>query len=167
MKKEHIILPDVIEKNLKIIFCGMAAGELSAKVGGYYANTNNKFWDVLCKLKFTKKERIKSCDYKKILKYNLGLTDLVKNQIGGDGNINVTDDDRNLLKKNILKYKTKILAFNGKKAAKKFFYKKQVDYGKIGKIGETSVWVLESTSPAAKRWWNNGKHWRQLAKKFI
>ena len=52
MSKE--LLLDVFKKNLEIIFCGMAVGKLSARVGGYYADTNNKFWDVLADLKFTK-----------------------------------------------------------------------------------------------------------------
>ena len=94
------ILPNVVKKNLKIIFCGMATGKLSAKVGGYYADPRNKFWDVLYNLKFIKK-KIRSCEYKRLLEYKLGLTDLVKNKSGADKKVNATKNDIERLKENI------------------------------------------------------------------
>ncbi|MCK4540310.1 mismatch-specific DNA-glycosylase [Candidatus Parcubacteria bacterium] len=160
------ILEDLIKYKLNIIFCGMAAGKISAEVGGYYTKSNNKFWGILHELGLTTKNRkLRCCEYKELLDFNIGLTDLVKDQIGGDNNVNVTEHDYHLLRKKIIEHRPKILAFNGKKSAKKFFHKREIDYGKINNIGQTSIWVLESTSPAANRWWNNGKHWKQLAQK--
>ncbi len=154
MRKDCTILPDVIENNLKVIFCGMVVGKTSAEVGGYYANTNNKFWDILDRLDFTKK-RIKSCEYKKILEYNLGLTDLVKNRSGVDNKINHRKNDIKILEQTIYDLKPNVLAFNGRKPAEAFLNKKR---GKLlwgeqkEKYGKTKIWVLPSTSGQNGMW---------------
>ncbi|MCX6741231.1 MAG: mismatch-specific DNA-glycosylase, partial [Candidatus Parcubacteria bacterium] len=38
-----MILPDVLEKGLRIVFCGTAVGDRSAKRRCYYAGRGNKF----------------------------------------------------------------------------------------------------------------------------
>jgi len=152
MKKE--LLPDVIKHDFKIVFCGMAVGKTSAKIGGYYAKIGNRFWNMLYELNFTK-EKIKSCEYKKILKYNYGLTDLVKNQSGMDLKIVVAQSDINKLREKIKKYQPQILAFNGKEPAKNFLNKKKLKWGKQNdkdKIGKTKIWILPSTSGLNTKW---------------
>lgn len=161
---------DILTKyNLKIIFCGMAAGKISAKVGGYYADTRNKFWDVLDRLQFTEK-RIKSCEYKEILKNNLGLTDLVKNQSGVDSEIIIKEKDIKKdideLKKKLKKWNPKILAFNGRKPAEIFLKKNQPSWGKQNQKQTDSleIWVLPSTA-GLNTWWkikNHEKIWENL-----
>ena len=37
------VLPDLIKPGLKIVFCGTAAGTVSAKRGAYYAHPQNRF----------------------------------------------------------------------------------------------------------------------------
>ena len=41
------ILPDLLPHNLKVVFCGTAAGTQSAQAGAYYAGRGNKFWRIL------------------------------------------------------------------------------------------------------------------------
>jgi TDG/mug DNA glycosylase family protein len=43
-------LRDVLQPNLKIVFCGMAVGKKSAELKAYYAQPGNKFWEVLYKV---------------------------------------------------------------------------------------------------------------------
>ena len=40
-----VILPDVLQPDLKVVFCGTAAGTQSAQAGTYYAGRGNYFWD--------------------------------------------------------------------------------------------------------------------------
>ena len=40
----EFILDDIINYNLKAVFCGTAASRVSAKLKSYYAGPNNKFW---------------------------------------------------------------------------------------------------------------------------
>ena len=47
------VLTDLLSKNLKLIFCGSAAGTTSAKKQVYYAGTGNKFWATLYEIGLT------------------------------------------------------------------------------------------------------------------
>ena len=38
-----MVLPDILANGLKVVFCGTAPGNVSAKAGAYYANNSNKF----------------------------------------------------------------------------------------------------------------------------
>ena len=40
-------LPDILQPNLKVVFCGTAAGDASAKKRAYYAGPGNRFWKTL------------------------------------------------------------------------------------------------------------------------
>ena len=51
-----MVLPDILANGLKVVFCGTAPGNISAKAGAYYANNSNKFWEMLYKMGLTKKK---------------------------------------------------------------------------------------------------------------
>ncbi len=40
------ILPDVLQPDLRVIFCGTAAGTQSAQLGAYYTGRGNYFWEL-------------------------------------------------------------------------------------------------------------------------
>ena len=77
------VLPDVPEPNLKIIFCGTAAGDTSASTGAYYTGPGNKFWKTLYTVGLTP-QQLKPDDFRMLLQYGLGLTDLAKYASGSD-----------------------------------------------------------------------------------
>ncbi|MEK7775314.1 MAG: uracil-DNA glycosylase family protein [Candidatus Zixiibacteriota bacterium] len=80
------MLPDVVVENLKIVFCGTAAGKRSAKLELYYAGIGNKFWNILFRTGLTPRQLL-PIDYLELLEYKIGLTDLEKKQSGGDKDI--------------------------------------------------------------------------------
>ena len=41
------LLPDLLRPGLRIVFCGTAAGTVSAARGAYYAHSQNRFWSAL------------------------------------------------------------------------------------------------------------------------
>ena len=41
------VLPDLLVPGLRIVFCGSAAGAVSAAKGAYYAGPGNRFWRIL------------------------------------------------------------------------------------------------------------------------
>jgi TDG/mug DNA glycosylase family protein len=64
----------------------------------------------------------------------------------------------------IEKYAPKAVAFNGKKAAQLFFASPNVEYGpQKEKIGPMGLFVLPSTSGAARGFWDS-EYWFQIAK---
>jgi TDG/mug DNA glycosylase family protein len=162
-------LPDILKKDMNIVFCGMAPGKLSCDMGHYYAKASNKFWNVLYKNNFVKSlikpsrdSVIKDSNYQLLIRAGIGLTDLVKDDCGMDKKIKPKSED-NRLEKLILEYKPKFFVFNGKKPAKSYFGKNRIKYGDQheitinSKIGNTRIFVLPSTS-GANIGWKKYKH---------
>ncbi|MAO65313.1 MAG: mismatch-specific DNA-glycosylase [Balneola sp.] len=163
------MLPDLLKPNLKIVFCGTAAGSVSAKRGFYYAGPGNKFYPILHKVGLTPYQ-LKPNEFSKLLKFSIGLTDIVKNESGSDDSLNNSAFDVESFKEKINRYGPKIVAFNGKKAAAWALGKKgrtgKVEYGiSDKKIKGAQVIVLPSTSGAANGYWDERK-WIELAELF-
>jgi double-stranded uracil-DNA glycosylase len=80
------VLPDVIEPALDVVFCGTAAGKVSAEQEAYYAHPNNKFWKVLFESGLTAR-RLKPHEFRRVLEFQIGLTDMCKDVYGSDNEI--------------------------------------------------------------------------------
>ena len=77
------ILPDVLAPGLKLVFCGTAAGAVSAARGCYYAHPHNKFWRALFDVGLT--PRLLHCsEFALLPSLGLGLTDIAKSVSGMD-----------------------------------------------------------------------------------
>ncbi len=157
------VLPDVLKKGLALVFCGTAVGNRSANVRAYYAGRGNKFWKVLHEVGLTSFE-LSPNDFEELSNYGIGLTDLAKHTHGNDSTLINKDFDIISFQKKIVKFSLKILAFNGKNAAKIFLGTKEVSYGlyKEGKVGDAVIYILPSTSGAANRSWDI-TFWRDIA----
>jgi TDG/mug DNA glycosylase family protein len=157
------MLPDLLAPGLRLLICGSAASERSAEVGHYYAGPGNGFWKTLAEVGLTPRE-LAPAEYPELLQYGIGLTDLVKDQKGADMGIDFAGDGAMVLRRKIRQFEPTWLAFNGKRTAQEFFGLKNVEYGTHSKIGTTTgVFVLPSTSAAARGAWN-AEYWRQIAK---
>jgi TDG/mug DNA glycosylase family protein len=158
------VLPDVVARNLRVLFCGMAAGTRSAAVGAYYAGPGNKFWPILHKAGLTD-TLLRPQQFRAVLRYRIGLTDLVKTRSGSDRAIRVEEEDRARLTALVGAYAPRVLAFVGKNAARSYLGGVAVGYGlqtwhPDGSDG--AVFVLPSTSGAANGFWDEGP-WFDLA----
>ena len=69
-------LPDILEPNLRGIFCGINPGLSAAESGHHFLNRSNRFWRVLHLSGFTPHE-INPHDGHAILRYGYGLTTAV------------------------------------------------------------------------------------------
>jgi TDG/mug DNA glycosylase family protein len=148
------MLPDVLGPNLKVVFCGTAAGNESARRKAYYAGPGNKFWRTLYRTKLTPMQ-LEPGEYKKVLEYGIGLTDLVKRVSGADSELSKQNFDIAGLEAKILNNSPEVLCFNEKKAAQEYMGTKQVEYGLQNiKIGETLIFIAPSTSGAASGYWD-------------
>ena len=156
------MLPDVLAQNLKVVFCGTAAGERSARLQQYYAGHSNKFWRTIFQIELTPKQLLPH-EFKHLLSFGIGLTDLVKGKSGMDFNLSSSDFGNTGLVEKIQKYQPTYLCFNGKKAGKEFLLTDFVDYGiQKKKIGTTKLFIAPSTSSAANKWWDF-YIWQELA----
>ena len=155
------VLPDVLTRDLDVVFCGSAAGTESARQNAYYAGPGNKFWKTLAKVGLTDRP-LGPNEYPLLLTYRIGLTDMNKTESGGDSALTKASDDPNRLRASITEHAPRFLAFNGKRAAKAFFGH-DVKYGRQpDTIGETAIYVLPSTSGAASGHWDFGP-WQEFA----
>lgn len=155
------MLPDVLGPRLKVVFCGTAAGHRSAQLGQYYAGVGNGFWRTLADVGLTPRQ-LRPEEFRQILTYGLGLTDLAKGQSGGDADLVDSGFDVAGMTDKILDHHPGVLCFVGKRAAESFLGR-PVKYGlQPEAVGATSVFVAPSTSGAARRYWDPGV-WRELA----
>ena len=158
------ILPDVLAPGLKVVFCGTAAGTASARARAYYAGPGNRFWDMLFETGLTPK-RLEPAQFQEVIAYGIGLTDVVKTASGSDASLSAEAFDPDRLQERILELKPGILAFNGKRSAQSFLEASKVEYGQqTTQLGSTALFVLPSTSGAARGFWQPS-YWHELAER--
>jgi TDG/mug DNA glycosylase family protein len=157
------VLPDVLAPDLRILFCGSAVGRRSAQVEAYYAGPGNLFWPTLHKVGLTPR-RIAPAEYRDILAYGLGLTDLAKGAFGSDHELPPGCYDPERLRRTVLAIQPRILAFTSKAPAKAFLGRAVETGLQAERIGRTEIFVLPSPSGRARRFWNEDP-WRGLAKR--
>jgi len=161
------ILPDVLEPGLLVVFCGSAAGTVSARRGAYYAHPQNRFWATLHEIGLTPRQLAPE-EFRTLPRYRLGLTDLAKHVSGSDASLPRDADDPEALRERIRAAAPGVLAFNGKRPAGVFFRHlfgiRTLDYGPQSQtIGATAIVVLPSTSPSARGFWTLSP-WLALAR---
>ncbi len=156
------VLPDVLDHDLRIVFCGSAAGRISAQRGAYYAGPGNRFWSTLAATGLT------PCllppeAFPSLTDYGLGLTDIAKDAAGADHQLPPGSDDPAALRAKILRFAPQVLAFVGKRAGQAYLGR-AVDYGlQSERLGPTRIFVLPSPSGAARGYWDVS-WWQALAR---
>ena len=157
------VLDDVLVDGLDIVFCGTAAGHTSARTGRYYAGPGNQFWPVLHAIGLTPR-RLRPSEFRELIRYGIGLTDVCKHASGNDHDLTDTDFDVTGFWQRINDHRPGIVAFNGKQAAKIALGLPTINYGPhhTTPVG-VPVFVLPSTSGAARGHWSI-THWHDLAR---
>ena len=143
--------------------CGAAAGRRSAEVGAYYAGPGNRFWRILHETGLTPR-LLAPEEFRLLPEFGIGLTDLAKTASGPDAEIPQGAWDAAGLRRKIGTVRPRILAFNGKNAARRVIGAPRVGYGlREERAGDTALFVLPSTSGAASGFWDRGP-WCELAR---
>jgi double-stranded uracil-DNA glycosylase len=162
--RDHI-LPDVLGPNLRVIFCGTAASNVSAKVQAYYAHPHNKFWRILSETRLTPRQ-LKPSEFTLMPGFGYGLTDVCKQASGTDSQIpRGTSEQRAALHEKILRYQPAFLAFTSLEAGRRYCgYRASLGL-QDARIGRTRLCILPSTSlNAAWNWEATKHHWHEFAK---
>jgi TDG/mug DNA glycosylase family protein len=155
------VLPNILEPGLRVVFCGTAAGTASAKAKAYYAGPGNRFWETLEVTGLTP-VRVEAAEFERLPEYGIGLTDICKVLHGSDEEVGTVEFDVDGLRQRVAGVEPANLAFNGKNAARGAL-ERDVGYGlQEEQLGGAAVWVLPSTSGAARRYWDVGP-WQELA----
>lgn len=148
------VLPDLLRPGLDVVFVGTAASKTSAAQRAPYVGPGNTFWDILHETGLIP-QGIDPTVNELLLQHGVGFTNMAPNAIGNDDVLTTEDFDPDGVRAKIEQVAPRVLAFVGKRAAQEFFGRKQIDYGlQPDRVGDTAVWVLPSTSGAARRYWD-------------
>jgi len=163
------ILPDLLQPGLRAVICGTAAGRTSAQLEAYYARSNNCFWEVLYKVGLTPR-KLKPQEYRELIGFRLGLTDLAKAASGVDSKVHDEAFDVAAFIESIDHCNPALVAFNGKKAARIFYgmpARAPLNYGQGATVPNfPRVFVLPSTSGSARAHWDL-EWWREFARLVV
>lgn len=141
-------VPDVIEMNLKVLFCGINPSLYTAAVGHHFARPGNRFWPVLNKSGFTP-DVLSPFKERELLKFGYGITNVVNRATATASELTKEEIHREgkLLIAKVLHYRPKILAVCGVGAYSEVFNVPNVKAGRQElMIGTTILWVLPNPS---------------------
>lgn len=157
------ILPDVLQTDLCLVFCGTAPSRKSAQLQAYYAHPGNLFWKTLWTAGFVP-EALQPQDYQRLPEFGLGLTDLNKVQCGVDADLDDAQFDVAGLQEKLRRYRPRLLAFTSKHAGSVFLGDQKITYGAQPEpFADTQLWILPSTSGNARPHWARLQHyWFEL-----
>lgn len=156
------VLPDIIQPDLPLLVCGLNAGPTSAKKGHYFANPGHRFWTTLHDTGITS-SILAATDDAGLPAYGVGLSDLCKGSMHGDGH-RPDEQDRERLKRTIVRFQPRIVAFLGQFPARSFLDAKQVPWGVLtDRVGPSKLAVVPDPSPANGHFNRLKHHWIEVA----
>jgi TDG/mug DNA glycosylase family protein len=148
-KQPESSIPDVLAPGLRVVFCGINPGRVSAAAGAHFANPRNDFWRLLHAAGFTPRQ-LEPPDQFELLTYGIGVTNAAARTTPGSGDLRKADfagaSDR--LGRIAAELKPAWIGFVGKEAYRGAFDERPQLGEQERRLGETRLFVLPSTSPA-------------------
>lgn len=139
---------DLIDYNLKVLFCGINPGIWSGATGFHFAKPGNRFWKVLHQAGFTARQLHPSEEHE-LLESGYGITSFVKRTTARADELSpaeYVEGGRNLIRK-IERYQPQTLAVLGIGAFRAAFSQPRASLGlQPDKIGGACVWLLPNPS---------------------
>ncbi|MBT9588711.1 mismatch-specific DNA-glycosylase [bacterium] len=157
-----MLIADLLEPDLRLIFCGTAPSRASFAARAYYAKPGNRFWPTLAAVGLTPR-RFAPSQYGQLLDLGIGLTDLCKLHCGNDHELPKGSLDALALLEKLRLFRPRRVAFTSKNAGQAALGRKVSCYGRQPESLEgAEVWVLPSPSGLATKFWDQTP-WQQLA----
>jgi len=157
-------VPDVLAPGLRVVFCGINPGRVSAAAQAHFANPRNDFWRLLHAARFTSRLYAPSEQFE-VVREGIGLTNAAYRTTPGSGDLRRGDFDRSRIERIAAEFRPGWLAFVGKEAYRGLFAERPELGVQPRTLGETRLFVLPSTSPAnaAVPWKERLRWFKQLA----
>jgi double-stranded uracil-DNA glycosylase len=163
-----MILPDVLVPGLDLVLCGTAPGRASMQAAAYYAKPGNMFWPVLHRVGLIPVQ-LRPDQYRQVLDYGIGLTDLNKTEWGSDAELSPGGFDVAGFCAKIARFRPAAVAFDSKTAARAYYAARDggrrrgaVAYGRQPEdLHGAALFVVPSPSGRARSWWDEAP-WRDL-----
>jgi TDG/mug DNA glycosylase family protein len=154
-------VPDILAPGLRVVFCGINPGFVSAAAGAHFANPRNDFWRLLHAAGFTPRE-LAPGEQQSVLEYGIGLTNAAPRTTKGSGDLRRGDfaGSAERLDGIARELRPGWLGFVGKEAYRGAFGERAELGPQQRRLEETRLFVLPSTSPAnAVVPWTERKRW--------
>ena len=165
-KQPESAIPDVVDDGLRVLFCGINPGRVSAAARAHFANPRNDFWRLLNAAGFTPRLLDPSEQFE-LLQHGIGVTNAAARTTPGSGDLRKADfaGAAERLEKLALRRTPAWIGFVGKEAYRGAFGDRPQLGEQERKLGGTRLFVLPSTSPAnAGVPWDERLRWfRELA----
>ena len=148
-KQPESAIPDVLAPGLRVLFCGINPGRVSAAAQAHFANPRNDFWRLLHAAGFTPR-LLEPAEQFELLTYGVGVTNAAARTTPGSGDLRKADfagaADR--LERIAVELKPAWIGFVGKEAYRGAFGERAELGVQERRLANTRLFVLPSTSPA-------------------
>jgi TDG/mug DNA glycosylase family protein len=162
-------VPDVLGPGVRVVFCGINPGRVSAAAGAAFANPRNDFWRLLHAAGFTPRVLAPE-EQHELLSYGVGLTNAARRTTRGSGDLRRADfaGAAERLEEIARSFRPRAIGFVGKTAYTGTFGERCEHGLQERHLGETALYVLPSTSPAnAAVAWEERLRWFQALRDFV
>src|SRR6266511_1847457 len=142
-------VPDVLAPGLRVVFCGINPGRVSAAARAHFANPRNDFWRLLHDAGFTPR-LFEPSEQFELLELRVGPTNAAYRTTPGSGDLRRSDFANSARRLALIasELRPRWLAFVGKEAYRGVFNERPQLGMQERTLGETRLFVLPSTSPA-------------------
>jgi TDG/mug DNA glycosylase family protein len=141
-------LPDVIARDLDVLFCGINPGLYTVAVQQHFGRPGNRFWPVLHRAGFTPR-LFHPSEQRELLPLKLGITNLVARATTAAAELSEEElaEGARALEHKVRRYKPRVLAIVGIGAYRTAFARPRASLGlQPERIGDTAIWVLPNPS---------------------
>jgi TDG/mug DNA glycosylase family protein len=142
-------IPDVLDTHLRVLFCGINPGRVSAAASAHFANPRNDFWRLLHATRFTRRQ-LAPAEQWLALDDGVGITNAAYRTTPGSGDLRSADfaGSAARLERFAREYVPAWIGFVGKEAFRGAFGERPQLGEQPRRLGHTRLFVLPSTSPA-------------------
>ena len=141
-------VPDVIARDLRVLFCGINPGLYTAAVGHHFARPGNRFWPALHKSGFTAR-LLAPAEERELLRAGCGVTNVVARATAAAAELTPEElvEGGRLLASKVRRFRPRCVAFLGVGAYRTAFARPKAVTGRQPETLEGAlVWVLPNPS---------------------
>jgi double-stranded uracil-DNA glycosylase len=165
-KQPESAVPDVLAPGLRVVFCGINPGRVSAAAHAHFANKRNDFWRLLHATGFTPR-LLEPDEQFELLKHGVGATNAAARTTPGSGDLRRGDfaGAAERLQHIAERLRPRWIGFVGKEAYRGTFGERPELGVQERRLCQTQLFVLPSTSPAnaAVPWLERERWFQELA----
>ncbi|MER7872850.1 G/U mismatch-specific DNA glycosylase [Streptomyces solisilvae] len=148
------LVPDVVADGLRVLFCGINPGLMTAATGHHFARPGNRFWPTLHASGFTPRQ-LHPSEQSELVRYGLGITNVAARASARADELSDEEyrEGGRILEEKVLRLRPRWLAVAGVTAYRVAFGDKKAKIGpQTRTIGDTRIWALPNPSGLNAHW---------------